>query len=147
MNRSRNIKAAIDVRSAFQGEARAVPKQEKPSQSPITLRVTDEERDRLKSMAAGMSVSAYIRKCIFAGDATRRKRRSYMPVKDQEAMARALALLGASRIANNLNQLAHKANIGSLIMDENTCAQIDETYAHVRLMRDELVSALGLIEG
>jgi len=62
-------------------------------------------------------------------------------------MARALALLGASRIANNLNQLAHQANIGSLIMDENTCAQIDETYAHVRLMRDELVSALGLIEG
>ncbi|MCF6303740.1 MAG: MobC family plasmid mobilization relaxosome protein [Rhodobacteraceae bacterium] len=147
MNRSENIKAAIDIRSAFQGEAQAVPKQEKPSQSPITLRVTDEERERLKSLAAGMSVSAYIRKCIFAGDATRRKRRSHMPVKDQEAMARALALLGASRIANNLNQLAHQANIGSLIMDENTCAQIDETYAHVRLMRDELVSALGLIEG
>jgi len=130
MNRSENIKAAIDIRAAFQGEAEAVPKQEKPSQSPITLRVTDEERERLKSLAAGMSVSAYIRKCIFAGDATRRKRRSHMPVKDQEAMARALALLGASRIANNLNQLAHQANIGSLIMDENTCAQIDETYAH-----------------
>jgi hypothetical protein len=70
-----------------------------------------------------------------------------MPVKDQEAMARALALLGASRIANNLNQLAHKANTGSLIMDDNALAQIDATYAHVRLMRDELVSALGLIEG
>ena len=147
MNRSENIKAAIDIRSAFQGESEVVPKQEKPSQSPITLRVTDEERERLKSLAAGMSVSAYIRKCIFAGDATRRKRRSHMPVKDQEAMSRALALLGASRIANNLNQLAHQANIGSLIMEENTCAQIDETYAHVRLMRDELVSALGLIEG
>jgi len=62
-------------------------------------------------------------------------------------MARALALLGASRIANNLNQLAHQANIGSLIMDEDACTQIDEAYAHVRLMRDELVSALGLIEG
>jgi len=62
-------------------------------------------------------------------------------------MARALALLGASRIANNLNQLAHKANMGSLIMDDNALAQIDETYSHVRLMRDELVSALGLIEG
>jgi len=74
MNRSENIKAAIDIRSAFQGEAQAVTKQEKPSQSPITLRVTDEERERLKSMAAGMSVSAYIRKCIFAENATRRKR-------------------------------------------------------------------------
>jgi len=147
MKQAENIKAAIDVRSAFQGKAQAVSKQEKSSQSPITLRVTDEERERLKSMAAGMSVSAYIRKCIFAGDATRRKRRSHMPVKDQEAMARALALLGASRIANNLNQLAHKANMGSLIMDDTSLAKLDETYAHVRLMRDELVSALGLIEG
>jgi hypothetical protein len=147
MNRIENIKTAIDVKSVFQVKAQAVSKNPKPSKSPITLRVTDEERERLKSMAAGMSVSAYIRKCIFAGDATRRKRRSHMPVKDQEAMARALALLGASRIANNLNQMAHQANIGSLIMDEDTCTQIDEAYAHVRLMRDELVSALGLIEG
>ncbi len=113
----------------------------------ITLRLSEEENAKLRNLAAGMSVSAYIRKCIFAGDATRRKRRSHMPVKDQEAMAQALALLGASRIANNLNQLAHQANIGSLIMDEDTCAQIDETYTYVRLMRDELVSALGLIEG
>lgn len=147
MKHAENIKAVIDVRSAFQGKAQTVSKKPKAAQSPITLRVTDEERERLKSMAEGLSVSAYIRKCIFAGDATRRKRRSHMPVKDQEAMARALALLGTSRIANNLNQLAHQANIGSLIMDENTCTQIDETYVHVRLMRDELVSALGLIEG
>ncbi len=147
MKRPENIKTAIDVKSAFQGKAQTVAKKPTPSQSPITLRVTDEERGRLKSLAAGMSVSAYIRKCIFAGDATLRKRRSHMPVKDQEAMARALALLGASRIANNLNQLAHKANTGSLIMDDDALAQIDAAYAHVRLMRDELVSALGLIEG
>ncbi|HCP81808.1 MAG TPA: hypothetical protein DIT67_09535 [Octadecabacter sp.] len=147
MNHAENIKTAIDIKSAFRGKSQAVEKKPKPSQSPITLRVTDEERERLKSMAAGMSVSAYVRKCIFSENATRRKRRSHMPVKDQEAMARALALLGASRIANNLNQLAHKANMGSLIMDDNALAQIDETYAHVRLMRDELVSALGLIEG
>jgi len=147
MNPTENIKTAIDIKSAFQVQTQAVSKESKPSKSPITLRVTNEERDRLKLLAAGMSVSAYIRKCIFAGDAVRRKRQSHMPVKDQAAMARALALLGASRIANNLNQLAHQANIGSLIMDEDACTQIDEAYAHVRLMRDELVSALGLIEG
>jgi len=147
MNRTEKIRTAIDVSSVFQEKAQAISKESKPSKSPITLRVTNEERERLKSLAAGMSVSGYIRKCIFAGDITRRKRQSHMPVKDQEAMARALALLGASRIANNLNQLAHQANIGSLIMDEDACTQIDEAYAHVRLMRDELVSALGLIEG
>lgn len=146
MTRSENIKAAIDVKSVFQGKAQAVPSHQKPSKSPITLRVTDDERECLKSMAEGMSISAFIRKCVFAGGAAKRKRRSHMPVSDQEALARALALLGASRIANNLNQLAYHANIGSLIMDEDTSAQIDEAYAHVRLMRDELVSALGLVE-
>jgi len=142
----KDFKTAFPVSGDF-ARATAGPSQ-KPTPAPrITLRLSEEENAKLRDLAAGMSVSAYIRKCIFAGDATRRKRRSHMPVKDQEAMARALALLGASRIANNLNQLAHQANIGLLIMDENTCTQIDETYAHVRLIRDELVSALGLIEG
>lgn len=146
MIRTENIEATIDVKSAFQGKAQAAASEKKPSKSPITLRVTDEERQRLVSMAEGMSVSAFIRKCVFSDGAAKRKRRSHMPVSDQEALARALALLGASRIANNLNQLAYHANIGSLIMDEDTSAQIDEAYAHVRLIRDELVSALGLIE-
>ena len=81
------------------------------------------------------------------GDVTRRKRCAHVPVADQEALARALALLGASRIANNLNQLAYRANTGSLVVDEEMRAQIGATYTHVRLIRDELVCALGLVEG
>lgn len=114
--------------------------------SPITLRVTDEERERLLTDAAGMSVSAYIRKCVFGDAVAPRKIRSKVPVKDQAALARILGMMGQSRIANNLNQLAYQANTGSLLVDEKTEKEIHEAYAHTLFIRAELVKALGLIE-
>lgn len=114
--------------------------------SPITLRVTDAEREMLKSAAAGMSVSAYIRECVFGDVAAPRKIRSKIPVKDQAALARILGMMGQSRIANNLNQLAYQANMGSLLIDEKTEKEIHEAYALTLFMRAELVKALGLNE-
>lgn len=43
--------------------------------SPLTLRLTPEERERLEELAAGMTLSAYIRACVFAEETKRRKRR------------------------------------------------------------------------
>ena len=40
------------------------PQPRKPAT--VTLRLTAEERDRLEELAAGMTLSAYIRACIFA---------------------------------------------------------------------------------
>ncbi len=128
-----------------QGEVKK-SKKSKTSQPRITLRLTEEEHTQLKHLSEGMAVSAYIRKCIFGNKAVRRKRRSHAPVQDQQSMAKALALLGQSRIANNLNQLAHRANMESLIMDETTLVQINEAYDYVIVMRDALIRAMGLIE-
>ena len=61
-------------------------------------------------------------------------------------MSKALGLLGQSRMANNLNQLAHHANTGSLLVDEETLSQISEAYEHVIAMRDALIRALGLLD-
>jgi hypothetical protein len=61
----------------------------------------------------------------------------------KKAAAEALALLGQSRIANNLNQLAYHANIGALDIGEAERAKIDEAYAHVLAIRTLLVTALG----
>jgi hypothetical protein len=118
----------------------------KKTPPPISLRLTDKERTILENAAQGMSISAYIRSCIFSDGAAKRKARTRRPVKDQEALARALGLLGQSRIANNLNQLARHANSGSLAVDDETRAQIEEAYAHVMALRDQLIAALGLIE-
>ena len=107
----------------FSGSFKSVAKPSKPATkypAPITLRLTDEERAALKIAASGMSVSAYIRKCLFGADAAPRKRRSYVPVADQEALARILSMLGQTRIANNLNQIAYHANRGTLLLDEAT---------------------------
>ncbi|WP_052249449.1 hypothetical protein [Tateyamaria sp. ANG-S1] len=94
--------------------------------SPVTLRLTLAERKRLEELATGMTLSAYIRACVFATEEKRRKSRPKDVVADRKAVAEALALLGQSRIANNLNQLAYHANIGALAIDEAEKAQIAE---------------------
>ena len=92
-------------------------------------------------------MSAYIRLCVFGGDMTRRKRqRRTQPVADDQALAKILGLLGHSRMANNLNQLAFHANTGSLIIDAETRQRINEAYAHITVLRAELMKALGLKE-
>lgn len=113
----------------------------------ITLRLKPEEDARLRRLSAGMTVSSYVRECVFGKDAKLPKtRRRHTPVADQKELARMLALLGETRIANNLNQLAHKANMGELSVDERMLQQIDEAYGHVQSMRTALIKALGLIE-
>lgn len=123
---------------------KAIQKKTKKTAPRITLRLTEEENSRLKNLSQGITVSAYIRKCVFGENTTRRKHRSYRPVQDQESMAKALGLLGQSRIANNLNQLAHQANMQSLVMDEVTLEKINEAAFHIAYMRTELIRALGL---
>lgn len=110
---------------------------------PVTLRLTEAERARLEELATGMTLSTYIRMCIFAEEERRRKRRPANTIADKSAAAEALALLGQSRIANNLNQLAHAANTGALRIEERERAQIDEAYAYVLSLRALLLQALG----
>lgn len=110
--------------------------------SPVTLRLTATERVRLESLADGMTLSAYIRACIFGEEERRRKSRPKDIVADKKVMAEALALLGQSRIANNLNQLAYQANIGALVMEETERAQIDDAYQYIAEMRSLLIKAL-----
>lgn len=138
---------SVMLAAAFDGAVNPKPQKKPRAKYPrITLRLSAEEDARLRDLAKGQAVSAYVRTCVFGESVTRRKHRSHRPVEDQQALAQALALLGSSRIANNLNQLAYHANTGSLLVDDDTTAQIDEAYAHIVAMRDALVSALGLIE-
>jgi len=111
--------------------------------SPVTLRLTPEERERLEELAAGMTLSAYIRACVFSQEEKRRKARPKDVVADKKAVAETLALLGQSRIASNLNQLAYHANVGALMIGEAEKAKIAEAYSHVLSIRSLLIQALG----
>lgn len=114
---------------------------------PFSLRLTFEERARLERDAAGMSLGAYIRSRLFGVDVPPRRTRGKFPVKDQAALAKVLALLGASRLSQNLNQLARAVNIGALPVTPETDAELRDACRAVTEMRDELLRALGKMPG
>lgn len=130
-------------REAFQS-ASAKPKSKEKTYPRVTLRLTEDELARLKRAAEGVSVSAYIRKQLFGNDVSLRKTRSRTLVKNQEALAQVLGKLGETRIANNLNQIAHEANCGSLLMDQQTEQELKLACAYIAWMRVKLIEALGL---
>ena len=136
-----NANAAFNGKSG--GASPTKSKSTRRSISPLTLRLTEDERAKLEELAAGMTLSTYVRACVFGQEAKRRKRRAKGTVADKKAAAEALALLGQSRIANNLNQLAYHANIGALEIGDAERVKIDEAYAHALAIRALLVQALG----
>ena len=111
--------------------------------SPFCIRLSENERARLASEARGIPLGAYI-KAKALGDKPLRMRRTGLAVEDRQALAKALALLGRSRLSSNLNQLAHAANIGSLPMTPETEAELVAALRDVREMRRLLMTALGL---
>lgn len=112
---------------------------------PFSLRLTFEQRTRLEREAGTMGVGAYIRSRLFGeAEGTGKRTRTRYPVKDEQALARVLGELGQSRIANNLNQLAKAANMGSLEVTPETEAELQDACAAIQAIRRDLIAALGL---
>ncbi|MEJ8476706.1 plasmid mobilization protein [Roseibium algae] len=141
-----------EITTVFENSAQGIAKQgseptkaskKRTSLSPLTLRLTVEERAKLEELAVGMTLSAYIRACVFNDEAKRRKRRPTSEIAEKKATAEVLALLGQSRIASNLNQLAYHANCGVLEIGKNERDQIAEANAYLADIRVLLMRALG----
>lgn len=113
---------------------------------PLSLRLTEDERERLEHDAGDLTLSAYIRLCLFGDSAPKHRTRGKKVIKDHEAIALILAQLGRSNIANNLNQLAKAANSGTLPPSSEAAAYLREARDHVIAIRVELIKALGLSE-
>lgn len=145
--RRETVKSAPDAGAAFRQAGTQTAKGKSPSPrreiAPLTLRLTRAERQRLEELADGMTLSAYVRACVFAQDAKRRSAAPPDAAAHRKAIAEALALLGQSRIASNLNQLAYHANIGVLVEDEVTKAKITEANEHLQAIRTALMRGLG----
>lgn len=119
-----------------------------PKSAPFSLRLTFEERAALEKAAGNLPLGAYIKAKAFDGRPLQLQGQGVRrPVKDPEALAQVLALLGRARLANNLNQLAHAANSGSLQVTPETLAAIREACAEVAAMRQALLQALGQRSG
>lgn len=110
---------------------------------PFSLRLSAEERAELLRRAGNMPLGAYIRFCLLENEKRPRRTRR-QPVKDEQALAKVLGELGKAKLANNLNQLAKAANLGSLPVGPETEQAIVEACQEVRRMRETLMVALGL---
>lgn len=130
----------MSIKRTFNGQSAATAKK-RPA--PFSLRLTGDERARLAVEAAGAPLGAYI-KAKALGDAPMRLRRSGISVQDRKALAQALALLGSSRLASNLNQLAYLGNIGSLPMTPETEEELRSALHDIREIRSLLITALGM---
>lgn len=115
-------------------------------EAPFSLRLTFEERAKLERSAGSIPVSAYVKSLLFAEDAPHYRSRRKAPEADEKLLAEVLACVGASRIANNLNQLAKAANTGTLYFDADTKADIKRACDDINAMRHLLMRALGVGE-
>ncbi len=134
------------LKEAFSEAARpSKPKRKAPP--PFSIRFTDDERARLNRDAGTLSLAAYIRLKLFAGEdypptkrnATRKRRQ---PSVELAVLGHMLGGLGQSRIASNLNQIAKAANMGALPVTPELEQELLEACAAVKTMRHELITAL-----
>ncbi len=115
-----------------------------PRLAPFSLRLNEQERQKLEAAAGGLPLSSYIKSVVFADEAPKYRRKRKPPVAEQQLLAEILARLGASRTANNLNQIAKGINQGTLFVDETLEADLNQAIIEVAWMRATLIEALGL---
>ena len=136
----------------FSGAAAAHrPKPErKKHPPPFSIRFTDEERARLDQDAGVLSLAAYIRLKLFAGDepppTERKLTRKVKPKPSAElaVLGHMLGGLGQSRLSSNLNQIAKAANMGALPVSPELEQELFEACTAIQTMRQNLIAALGI---
>jgi hypothetical protein len=110
--------------------------------APFSLRLSEAERNKLLAEAAGVPLGGYIKAKVL-GTALLKSRRIGLAVEDRQALSQALALLGKSRLSQNLNQIAHAVNIGVLPVTPETEEDLRASLQAVQDMRTLLMRALG----
>lgn len=113
---------------------------------PFSLRLNADERRQLEEDAGRSSMSSYIKSCLFDPDHLTRPARGLAPVKDHEALAQVLALLGSSRLAEHLGELADQARHGVLPLDGETETRLRRACDDIQIMRRFLLAGLGIRE-
>ena len=115
---------------------------EKQSYYTLSVRLSEQEHNELKQAAAGATLSEFARSRLL-GIKPKRKKARITAVQDPKALAQVLAALGASRMPNNLNQIAHAINIEKLTVTPEVESVIFEAGADIKAMRTTLMKALG----
>lgn len=117
---------------------------QRSASSPISLRLTADERVWLEAEAGTRTLSTYVRERLFDSKGGRRLDRR--PSHNARALAQVLAALGQSGIVESLRELSRQAEIGALVLTPETEAALKSACEAIERMRRDLMDALGLIE-
>jgi len=132
----------FSLSAVFQQDSKTKkPRNKRPA--PFSIRLSQEERARLAVEAAGAPLGAYIKTKLCGTMPLESNRRKVLTIKDREALAKALALLGRTHFSNNLNQIAHAVNMGILPVTPETEAELRAALSAVLEIRSLLMTALG----
>lgn len=136
-----------DCREAFTGSHGEPPRKPRPTTSPISLRLSPDERAKLERAAGQETLSRYIRQRLFGDNdnqphSRRPKRKSHLPPADMVLLARFLGVLGESQIVTNLSQIADAAMAGALPVTDELVDELRASCAEVHEMRNALIQAL-----
>jgi hypothetical protein len=116
-----------------------------PKTTPVSIRLTEEERSRLVAEAGKRTLGEYIRTRLFNGES--RPRRVQMPTTNARELAHVLAALGQSDLAPMLREMLKAARVGALPVTQETEAAIRSACTATLGIRQRLMVALGLMEG
>jgi hypothetical protein len=119
--------------------------EEKSNDGPktFTMRLNAEQREKLKAAANGTPLGTYVRSVLF-GNGGSMKPSKVKSLTDAEALAHALALLGQSRVQNNLDHAAKALKTGTHPVTPELCTDLTEACQHVAEIRLMLIKALGM---
>lgn len=107
---------------------------------PFSIRLSAADRARLEAEAQGVPLGTYIKAKALGNPPLKRAG----GIEDRRAMAQALALLGKTHYANNLNQLAHLANMGALPLTPEVIEELENTLRLIGEVRALILKALGV---
>ncbi|WP_457488887.1 plasmid mobilization protein [Tardiphaga sp. P5_C10] len=101
---------------------------------PLSVRFSDAEKAHMRLLAAGKPLGQFIRDRALDGQSE--PRRANKPiVKEADALGRLLGLLGQSRLASNLNQIAKAANLGAMPVTTELETDLSQACADYRQLR------------
>jgi len=126
-----NVSRLNDFLTAAKGESAPLAGQKGKPLHPFSIRLTQEERERLEGEAKGKPLGVYSRERLL-GDGTAPRKLRRKPAADQAGLAKVLGMLGQSRLANNLNQIAKAAHIGVLVVSPALIEEIEEACRDMR---------------
>ena len=127
-------------------ETPAEDKTEKSSR--ITVRFTDDEREKLQMLAGSMAISGYIRNRLFGDEeeirAKRYRKKRREPTVDVTLLGQLLGKLGQSEMTKALFALLLAAESGKAELPDSSLQNLDRACGQIEEMRDMLIIALGV---